>query len=138
MKVWNWCWLFEFLELKNMCLMLILKFWNWFWKFKIFKFVNCLLQSLTLIFKYCIVGFVNCKSHEGRFAKVFPSTFPTGYCDLYQERIRNDVSVDDGAQHVFRHYDGSALRALRGHRAIFGNVQHCIEESCAETGSTFT
>ena len=56
---------------------------------------------------------------DGRFAKAFPLTFPTGDGDLYQDRTRSDFSVEDWAQHVLRFYDGRALISLRGHRVIW-------------------
>ena len=72
---------------------------------------------------------------DGRFAKAFPLTFPTGYVDLYQERIQNDFSVEDLAQHVFRHYDGRALRALGGHRVIWAIFNTVLRTAAQKKGA---
>ena len=72
---------------------------------------------------------------DGRFAKAFPLTFPTGYGDLYQERIRNDFSIEGLAQHVFRHYDGRALRALRGHRVIWAIFNTVLRKAAQKKGA---
>ena len=73
--------------------------------------------------------------NEGRFAKAFPLTFPTGSGDLYQTRIRNDFTTAQWAQHVFRFYDGRALSSLRGHRVVWAIFNTVLREAAHQKGS---
>ena len=74
---------------------------------------------------------------DGRFAKAFPLTFPTGDGDLYQERTRSDFSVEDWAQHVLRFYDGRALSSLRGHRVIWAIFNTVLRHAAEKQGNLF-
>ena len=72
---------------------------------------------------------------DGRFAKAFPLTFPTGSGDLYHARLRSDFSTADWAQHVFRYYDGRALSYLRGHRVVWAIFNTFLCEAAHTKGS---
>ncbi len=72
---------------------------------------------------------------DGRFAKAFPLTFPTGSGDLYMARHRSDFSVADVAQHVLRYYDGRALSSLRGHRVVWAIFNTVLREESFKHGS---
>ena len=60
---------------------------------------------------------------DGRFAKAFPLTFPTGSGDLYHARLRSDFSTADWAQHVFRYttslflFEGTSWRQQHRNKA---------------------
>ena len=72
---------------------------------------------------------------DGRFAKAFPLTFPTGSGDLYMTRHRSDFSVAEWAQHVLRYYDGRALSSLRGHRVVWAIFNTVLREESFKHGS---
>ena len=73
--------------------------------------------------------------NEGRVAKAFPWTFPTGSGYLYHSRIRTDFTTAQWAQHVFRFYDGRALRSLRGHRVVWAIFNTVLREAAHQKKS---
>ena len=56
---------------------------------------------------------------DGRFAKAFPLTFVTGVGDYHQPRHRDDFSLLEWVQHIFRFYTGHVQSSMRGNRVLW-------------------
>ena len=76
---------------------------------------------------------------DGRFAKAFPLTFPTGDGDLYQERMRSVDSAAEWVQHLFRFYTGHIISAKRGQREIWALFNtYLLQEAYKTAGLVHT
>ena len=76
----------------------------------------------------------NPEREDARFAKAFPLAFPCGEADLRQPRERDDFSVTDYVQHLFRYHTGHLLSANRGHRVVWALFNIALREIGYEKG----
>ena len=72
---------------------------------------------------------------DGWIDDIASELISTGEGDLYPERTRSDLSVEEWAQHVLRFYDGRALSSLRGHRAIWAIFNTFLRNAAQKRGN---